>query len=138
MTAITESAVQAHLRGGRDAWAEITLSATRTTAFSYAGAWRPAVNAYRCGQRFVIFVDMAGVAPEGIHVAVQPRRISLHGERQLPEPVCPEGGRARLLALEIDHGRFERVLDLPEEIRPDDMTTEYRDGLLRIELPLRG
>jgi HSP20 family molecular chaperone IbpA len=43
----------------------------------------------------------------------------------------------QLLALEIDHGTFERALDLPHPVKSDDVAMEYRDGFLRITLSQR-
>lgn len=118
-------------------WDEITIIETRTSGHPFAAGWRPAVNAYRCRAHFVIFADLAGIPPEAITVSVEPRRLVIRGTRPVPEPGCERAELARLLALEIDHGAFERVLDLPQAVNVDDLATEYRDGLLRIQLALR-
>jgi HSP20 family molecular chaperone IbpA len=39
--------------------------------------------------------------------------------------------------MEIDYGRFERVLELPAEVDPNRVSAEQRDGLLWVDLPLR-
>jgi HSP20 family protein len=118
-------------------WDRITIIETRASGHPFAAGWRPAVNAYRCHEHFVVFADLAGVPPEAITVSVEPRRLIIRGTRPAPEP----GERAeltQLLALEIDQGAFERVLDLPQEIDADDLATEYRDGLLRIQVALKA
>jgi len=118
-------------------WDDIAVIETRASGHPFAATWRPAFNAFRCQEHFVIFVDLAGVPPETIAVAVAPRRLSVRGTRPVPEPGSESSGLCQLLALEIDHGAFERVLDLPQEVNPDDLATEYRDGLLRIQLALK-
>jgi HSP20 family protein len=97
--------------------------------------WRPAINAYRCRDRFTICVDLAGTTKEAIQILVERRRLTLRGNRPSLEPGgdCPGQG---VLAMEIDHGPFERILDLPSEVDPDRTTAEYRQGVLWIELPL--
>lgn len=97
--------------------------------------WRPAINAYRCRDRFTICVDLAGTTKEAIQILVERRRLTLRGNRPSLEPggECP--GQV-VLAMEIDHGPFERILDLPAEVDPDRTTAEYRQGVLWIELPL--
>lgn len=116
---------------------ELVIVESRSSLFAAATAWRPPVNAYRCQDRFVIFVDMAGVPPELVQVQVTPARLIIRGNRPPPEP----GGRrtelTQLLALEIDDGAFERSFDLPQEVDPQTVATEYRDGLLRISVGLR-
>lgn len=117
---------------------DVVIIETRTSLFAAASGWRPPVNAYRCREKFVVFVDLAGVPPESIEVHLQPARLVVRGTRPPPEPGCGRAELTQLLALEIDHGTFERVLDLPHEVNPDDVTTEYRDGLFRISVGLKA
>lgn len=99
-------------------------------------AWRPAVNAYSCQGHFVVFVELAGLDPDDVVVTPARRTITIRGSRPAPEPGCPRTDLTRLLALEIDHGSFERTVQFPQEIDAAAVTTSYRDGLLRIEAPL--
>jgi HSP20 family molecular chaperone IbpA len=116
---------------------ELVILETRANLFAAPAGWRPPVNAYRCQDRFMLFVDMAGVPPELVKVEVKPTRIVIHGNRPSPEPAGRRADLTQLLALEIDDGAFERVFDLPQEVDPQSATTEYRDGLLRIAVGLR-
>lgn len=113
-------------------WSQLTLVETRAARV----AWRPAINAYSCLGRFVVFVEAAGVPPEHMHVTADRKSVTIHGERPLPEPDCNRTELIRLLALEIDHGGFERTLTLPQEIDPTRVTRTYRDGVLCVELPM--
>jgi HSP20 family protein len=82
-------------------------------------------------------VELAGVEKEAIHVQAESRRLTISGTRALPEPSCDEPPAMNVLALEIDHGPFERVLELPADVDPGRVTAEHRNGLLWIKLPLR-
>lgn len=97
--------------------------------------WRPAVNAFRCRDRFIVCVDLAGTAREAIKVVVEGRRLIVRGVRPSlePGPDCPG---LTALAMEIDHGVFERVLELPAEVDADRIEAEYRQGILWLKLPL--
>ncbi len=116
---------------------EIVIVETRMNLFAAPTGWRPAVNAYRCQDKFLVFVDLAGVPPESVKLTVQPARLVIRGTRLAPEPGALTE-MTQLLALEIDDGTFERVLELPQAVNPDDVTTEYRDGLFRIALGLKA
>jgi HSP20 family protein len=96
--------------------------------------WSPNLNVLRCADRFIVWVELAGVDRSAIAVRAEPRRLSISGQRRLP----PQAGGTclQVLALEIDEGAFQRTILLPEEIVPEAVTAEHRDGLLRIELPL--
>ena len=43
--------------------------------------------------------------------------------------------RTRVHLMEIDHGAFVRVVELPHDVAADQITAEHRNGLLWIELP---
>jgi HSP20 family protein len=118
--------------------AEIVIVGTRATLFAASSGWRPAINAYRCEDKFVVYVDLAGVPPESVELRVQAGRLVLRGNRPSPEPGGEGANLCQLLALEIDHGSFERVLDLPANVNPEEVSTDYRDGLLRIALALNN
>lgn len=135
MSAISEPVFSAAIRY-ETKWDEVFVVATHSNAPMAPPRWRPAVNAYRCSDEFIIFVDLAGVPPETIEVKAEAGRVSIRGRRPAPEPACRRSELAQLLALEIDQGAFERVLDLSQEIDPAGMKTECRDGLLQIRLPL--
>ena len=100
--------------------------------------WLPAINAYRCDDRIIICVDLAGVEREKISLQVEARRVLLRGQRRPPEPEHRPAQFIRILAMEIDSGPFEREVPLPWEVEPEQVTAEQRNGMLWIYLPLRS
>ena len=42
-----------------------------------------------------------------------------------------------VLAMEIDHGAFEREIELPLSVERERVTAEQRNGILWIHLPLQ-
>jgi HSP20 family protein len=102
-----------------------------------ASHWRPAINAYRCGDRFIICVDLAGVERNAIRVMAEPQRLTIRGTRPPPGPPCDKSQPVHVLDMEIDHGAFERVLELPAEIDPEAVEAKHREGLLWVYLPIR-
>ena len=100
-------------------------------------AWQPSVNAYRCEHCIRICVDLAGVDRHAIELVLAPGRLTISGQRALPEPSHKEGHAMQVLALEIDHGPFERLIELPRTVDPARVTAEQRNGMLWITLPLQ-
>ena len=106
--------------------------------------WRPAVNAYRCASCLRICVDLAGVAKSEIDLRIEPGRLIVRGQRELPHPageniaLPPHRRGLQVLAMEIDHGPFERHFELPSDVDADRVTAEQHNGLLWILLPLRS
>lgn len=100
-------------------------------------AWSPAVNAFRCAAGFVLCVELAGVEESHLVLEVEPRRVRIRGCRTAAEPHAAAGPLLKVLAMEIDAGPFERQFTFPDEIEPDDLETEQRNGILWIFLPIR-
>jgi HSP20 family protein len=116
----------------------VQLTEVRFAEFAITQSWRPALNAFRCGNKFIVCVELAGVERSSIDVRAERRRLAIRGVRAMPEPSCEEPPALHVLALEIDHGRFERILELPAEVEPEGVTAEHRNGLLWIKLPVRA
>lgn len=98
-------------------------------------AWTPQINCYQTPKALQVCVNLAGVPKEQIAVTVEPGRLVITGVRLVPEPADRETHCIRVM--EIDHGRFERTVPLPEHIDLERVTSRYVDGLLWVELPLR-
>ena len=116
--------------------AEITrVQAVRVGA---TPCWTPALNVYRYPDRFVVCVELAGISERTISVQAEARRLRLAGYRPPPEPRVEGNGPVEVFTMEIDYGRFERELSLPDPIDPNRASAEKRDGWLWIQLPLNN
>jgi HSP20 family protein len=98
--------------------------------------WEPAVNAYRCETCLRICVDLAGIDRTDLELEFEPGRLTLRGQRALPEPSDSEGRPMQVLLMEIDHGRFERQVPLPACVDAARVEIKQCNGLLWIALPL--
>jgi HSP20 family protein len=116
--------------------AEITR--VQVVRFGATPCWTPALNVYRYPDRFVVCVELAGISEQTISVQAEPRRLRLAGYRPPPEPRVEGHGPVEVFTMEIDYGRFERELSLPDPIDPNRASAEKRDGWLWIQLPLNN
>jgi len=103
-------------------------------AVSAEQAWTPAVNVYDCGASLYVCVELPGVDREAISVSVKPGRLIIEGRREVPEPTDSKTRCIR--EMEIDHGLFRRVLNLPDMVDLEKVESRYQDGLLWIILPV--
>lgn len=126
---------------------EVAYKLTKVHFSSFQSAestWQPAVNAYRCATCLRVCVDLAGVDKSAIELRIEPGQLILRGRRELPHPegddvASPPHRRGlQVLAMEIDHGPFERRFDLPSDVVASRVTAEQHNGLLWILLPLRS
>jgi len=79
-----------------------------------------------------------GAGTDLIDLRIDGQRLVIRGMRQQPEPRESEGPPVQILALEIDHGPFEREIVLPPDVDAERVQAEQRNGLLWISLPLRS
>ncbi|HSC91205.1 MAG TPA: Hsp20/alpha crystallin family protein [Gaiellaceae bacterium] len=94
--------------------------------------FRPNVDCVRRDDPPALHVtfELAGVAPEDVHVDATPTDLLVRGVRRR------HGERARVLQLEIEVGPFERHVHLPEEVDVERATATHEQGLLTIVLPV--
>jgi len=101
--------------------------------------WTPAVNLYENDTAYLVCVDLAGVDKDKIDLEVVDHRLSIRGTREAPiHPDRSEAvatGKIRVHLMEIDHGGFNREVELPVDVARETISATYRDGLLWIELP---
>jgi HSP20 family protein len=81
--------------------------------------------------RAVVKVDLAAVDPADVALEIRGRQLVIAGERRPGEA----GGRL-YQQIEIEHGPFRRVVELGADVRADDASASYVDGVLQVEIPL--
>ncbi len=116
---------------------DIAYEVTRIRFSHGSDFWKPAMNVYRCEERLILCLDLAGIDQRDVDVEIQPKRLILRGSRKPPEPDCKENKVLQVLAMEIDYGQFHREFALPFEVAAGKIKKEIRDGFLWITLPLK-
>jgi HSP20 family protein len=79
-----------------------------------------------------VIVDLAGVEPGDVKIAVHERALQIAGRRRIHHP----GRRLSYHLLEIEHGPFERRIALPEDVDPERARATYERGLITVVLPV--
>jgi HSP20 family protein len=95
--------------------------------------FRPPADCFRTEDppKLVVVVDIAGVAPEQVHILVAKGILVVSGERR---PSAE--GRPSYRQIEIDYGPFQRQIVLGDEVDAKAARASYEQGLLTIVLPL--
>ncbi|HET7573158.1 MAG TPA: Hsp20/alpha crystallin family protein [Gaiellaceae bacterium] len=95
--------------------------------------FRPQCDCYRTDDppALHVVVELPGVDPASVEVAVAERALVVAGSRQRPQL-----SGARYHQVEIEYGPFERRLELPDDVDTAGATARYENGMLQIELPL--
>jgi HSP20 family protein len=109
-----------------DLWQVSRLSGLRR-------GFRPQVDSFRTADppSFTIIVEIAGIDPERVSLTAADGALLISGER--PREICE--GRV-YHQIEIEHGPFERLVRLPEDVDLSQAEARYERGLLTIEIPV--
>lgn len=103
------------------------------TGFSPRAGFTPEVDVYYCGQppRAVVKAAIAGIDIDDVSLEVRGRQLIITGVRR------PQEAEGRLYQqIEIANGPFRRVVELGADVRAQEASATYEDGILRIEIPI--
>ena len=93
--------------------------------------WMPRANVHETAEEFVVTLEIPGIDRDEIEIQVEGPYLNVSGTRT----EAATDGCVRWHQMEIAHGRFERVLALPQEADPERITATYKDGFLTIHIP---
>ncbi|MEV6429705.1 Hsp20 family protein [Nocardia sp. NPDC051463] len=105
----------------------------RLTQQMFGTPARPVVmpmDAWREGDEFFAELDLPGIDPESLDLDIERNVVTVRASR--PEL---DQGRA-MISAERTRGVFSRQLFLGENLDTDAIRAEYRDGVLRLVIPV--
>ena len=108
---------------------------TRSSGIGREGSrahWVPNTDVYATDNRLVVKVELAGMRSEHLEITVEGTRLRISGNR--PDGCRPS--RCSFLAMQINYGPFESVLELPPGYDLSQAKAAYLNGFLRIDVPL--
>lgn len=91
----------------------------------------PTVDIVDDDENIVITAELPGIDKKDIVVDVKNGVLTLKGERSFDNEVKEK----RYYRRERAFGKFERVFRLPAEVDPETISADYKDGVLRINIP---
>ena len=105
----------------------------RFTQQVFGTAARPAVmpmGAWRDGENFVVEFDLPGIDAESLDIDIERNVVTVRAERPALDP------NREMLATERPRGVFSRQLVLGENLDTDKIEATYREGVLRLHIPV--
>ena len=91
----------------------------------------PAAEMNDTAEAIELKLEVPGLKPEDLDIQVTADAVSISGERK-SETKSEEGGVTRT---EFRYGSFRRVIPLPSRVQNTNVTAEYKDGILHLNLP---
>jgi HSP20 family protein len=103
---------------------------SRWRIISRPHAWRPPTDVYETEETLVIRVEVAGMREADFTISLAERTLTIRGIRQ------DTSERRAYHQMEIAFGEFTTEVELPYNIISEKAEATYRDGFLRITLPI--
>jgi HSP20 family protein len=91
----------------------------------------PTVDIYDSDENIVITAELPGIEKKDIVIDVKDGVLTLKGERSSDNEIKEEKYYCR----ERTFGKFERVFRLPSDVDPEKISADYKDGILKIDIP---
>ena len=92
----------------------------------------PALNVGSTPQSVEVYAFAPGLDPAKLEVNLDRGVLTIAGER--PAELPAEDGKATLHIHERFGGRFRRVVSLADDLDPNSVSADYRDGVLHISI----
>jgi HSP20 family protein len=114
-----------------DPFRELDRLAEQTLSLGSRALRSMPMEAVRRGDQILVQLDVPGVHPEDIDLTVERNVVSVRARRA---PARKEGDE--VIIDERPYGEFARQLFLGENLDPDGMTAETRNGVLTLTIPV--
>jgi HSP20 family protein len=96
-----------------------------------SGSWVPLADVYETPDAYFVELELPGLDREDVEIQIHGDELVVRGVRR-----PPPGGRPDVFhRLERRNGPFARAFRFAEEVDPDRVSAEFRDGLLRLVVP---
>ncbi len=112
----------------------MTLVRWNDFGFSAADTWVPPVEIYQTGdQELVLSAELPDMSRENIDITVENFVLTIKGEKKFASEVKEE----QFHHVERRYGTFSRSFTLPQTVDAGKVSSEYKNGVLTVRLPLR-
>jgi HSP20 family protein len=102
---------------------------------SMGGMLAPRIDASETDKDITLTVELPGVDEKDIDVSLVGDQLTIKGEKKSEhEDKKDEAGRV-YHRVERSYGAFQRTMTVPYQIDPDQVSAEFKDGVLKIHLP---
>ena len=94
-------------------------------------AFVPAAELDETADSYQLNLEVPGREPNDINVEVTAEAVSIRGERKVEKHTESKG----VSRTEFRYGKFQRVIPLPGRINNQNVSAEYKNGVLQLSLP---
>ncbi|MEJ2068311.1 MAG: Hsp20/alpha crystallin family protein, partial [Deltaproteobacteria bacterium] len=93
--------------------------------------WSPVVDIYETDESVILKAELPGMTKEDISIEINENNLVLKGERCFQKDIKEENYHR----IERSYGTFSRSFTLPDTVDRDNVTANFKDGILEITIP---
>lgn len=93
--------------------------------------WAPLVDITEDEKEYLVKAELPGMKREEVKVTVENGVMTIAGERKVEK----EEKTRKYHRVERAYGKFERAFTLPDQAAADQVTAEFKDGVLMVHMP---
>jgi HSP20 family protein len=80
---------------------------------------------------YIVKIDLPGMEKDNINIEVKDNILTVSGER---ETVVEENKGDKFFRQERSYGHFSRSFPLPDDVKEDQITADYKNGVLTVKI----
>jgi len=92
--------------------------------------WAPSVDISEDDQEYLIKAEVPEVNKDEVKVTVENGMVTIKGERKLEN----EENHRKYHRIERSYGSFLRSFTIPDDVAPDKVTADFKEGVLLVHL----
>jgi HSP20 family protein len=93
--------------------------------------WSPAVDIYETENELVVKADLPDIDQKDIDVRVENQTLTIAGQRKFEKQESGKGFHR----IERSYGDFVRSFAVPNSFNTEEISAEYKNGVLTVKLP---
>ena len=97
----------------------------------FQGTAYPKVNVYEYDTKIGVIAEIPGLDKKDLNVEVEDGVLTVSGDKSHGF----DEGEAKVLRRELKHSSFKRQFTLGEQLDGDNISANFKDGILSIEIP---
>lgn len=94
-------------------------------------SWMPAMDIRETEDALILEAELPGIDKSDVQLSLENNVLTLSGERKFEKDVEKESFHR----IERAYGSFSRSFSLPRNVRTEDASASFDNGVLRVELP---
>ena len=107
------------------------LAGHPTASWMKTDWFKPSLDVASDDKEYSIKVELPGMDAGNISLEYTDKTLKIKGEKRQEK----EEKEKNFYRMERSYGSFQRILDIPEDADTDNITSNYKDGILSIKVP---